>query len=221
MYPIDSFMARIRAELEAAERATDNPDGGAEYMTGLKDRIDRFRPIVRSVIDEIVRPRLNAVAAFFPNAASPRKVEPAHCTWWFGYCERFPASVKLDFSCGHDEDVRSLYVIQELRMTPSFTSYDRFERLTHPLDVVDLKAVTEWVEDRLTAFVHAYLQVEAADRQQRQGLATDPVCHMRIVKDDAAGNLDYRGHRFYFCATGCREEFAADPERFVKIEMEP
>ncbi|MBN8625568.1 MAG: YHS domain-containing protein [Planctomycetes bacterium] len=221
MCSLDSFTARIRAELEAAERASENSDRDAEYMTKLKERTERFRPLIRSIIDGIVRPRLEKVAAFFPNAAPPRKVDPAHCTWWFGYCERFPASVKLDLSCGHDEDVRSLYVIQELRMTPSFTTYDRFERLAQPLDDVDLETVTTWVEDRLTAFVHAYLQLEAADRQQCQGLATDPVCHMRIVKDDAAGHLDYRGHRFYFCAPSCRDEFAADPERFAKIEMEP
>lgn len=105
-------------------------------------------------------------------------------------------------------------------ITPSFTRYDQFDRLEQPLDGVDFEAVTQWVEDRLSAALHAYLHVEETDRSQEQALATDPVCHMRVVKDRAAGYHDYRGRRYYFCATSCRDEFAADPQRYVKLEPE-
>lgn len=220
MSTLEEFRARIRTELDAADRPSVTSSLDVEYMVRLKERTELFRPLAARIISEIILPRVQILASFFANASAPRKVEPLHCTWWFGYCERFPASVKLDFSCGHDEEVRTLHLMEELVMVPSFTRYDRFDRLVQSLDGVDIEVVTKWVEDRLSAFLHAYLHVAVTDRRQNQALATDPVCHMRVVKDDAAESFDYQGHRFYFCAPSCREEFAVDPERFAKLKLD-
>ncbi len=43
----------------------------------------------------------------------------------------------------------------------------------------------------------------------------DPVCGMTISPADAAGQYDYRGQTYYFCATSCLERFRADPESFL------
>ena len=43
----------------------------------------------------------------------------------------------------------------------------------------------------------------------------DPVCEMTITPDDAAGHVDYRGQRYYFCNESCVEQFTADPEKFL------
>jgi len=43
----------------------------------------------------------------------------------------------------------------------------------------------------------------------------DPVCHMDVDPEDAAGKSVYQGRTYYFCAASCRERFDADPEGFL------
>jgi xanthine dehydrogenase accessory factor len=45
--------------------------------------------------------------------------------------------------------------------------------------------------------------------------ATDPVCGMKVRVAAAKWTHDAGGERFYFCCPGCRDRFAADPERFT------
>lgn len=219
MTSIDVFRSLIESILKQANLTIENPVPSSAEMELLLNRLRAYEQASSRILADIIVPRVEVVAGFFPNAGPESRMTRKHCAWWFGYCERFPASVKLDISCGHDEEIRNLYVIQELRMIPSFIRYERYDRLVQPLEKVNIEVVTQWVEDRLTAFVHAYLQLEATDRLQAQALATDPVCHMRMVTDDAAASLDYQGHRFYFCTQSCHDEFAAAPEHFAKIEM--
>lgn len=47
---------------------------------------------------------------------------------------------------------------------------------------------------------------------------TDPVCKMLVIPESAAGQYEYQGKTYYFCAIGCREKFAADPGRFLTGE---
>jgi xanthine dehydrogenase accessory factor len=46
-------------------------------------------------------------------------------------------------------------------------------------------------------------------------VATDLVCGMAVVADDAALHLDHGGTRYWFCGTGCLRAFAADPSAYV------
>jgi Cu+-exporting ATPase len=43
----------------------------------------------------------------------------------------------------------------------------------------------------------------------------DPVCGMTIDPADAVGQVDYRGHTYYFCNESCVERFRADPGAFL------
>ena len=47
---------------------------------------------------------------------------------------------------------------------------------------------------------------------------TDPVCKMLVMPETAAGKYEYQGTTFYFCSIGCRERFAADPDKFLTVE---
>jgi P-type Cu+ transporter len=49
---------------------------------------------------------------------------------------------------------------------------------------------------------------------------TDPVCKMVVTPETAAGKYEYKGKTYYFCAIGCREKFAADPEKFLSADQE-
>ena len=48
------------------------------------------------------------------------------------------------------------------------------------------------------------------------GKAIDPVCGMKIKKKDAAGTSEYKGKTIYFCNKSCKEEFDADPEKYME-----
>jgi adenylate cyclase len=47
-------------------------------------------------------------------------------------------------------------------------------------------------------------------------LAVDPVCHMAVDPERAAGRLMYEGRAYFFCALECAGEFARRPERFAR-----
>jgi YHS domain-containing protein len=48
----------------------------------------------------------------------------------------------------------------------------------------------------------------------------DPVCHMDISPDAAAGRSEYEGKTYYFCAIGCKRDFDEDPAGVLKAEAE-
>ncbi len=46
--------------------------------------------------------------------------------------------------------------------------------------------------------------------------AVDPVCDMTVPKESPPGGVaQHNGATYYFCAPGCREEFAAHPEQYA------
>ena len=47
--------------------------------------------------------------------------------------------------------------------------------------------------------------------------AKDPVCGMSVDPADARFRADHDGRTFSFCSAGCREKFAADPDRYLAI----
>ena len=50
---------------------------------------------------------------------------------------------------------------------------------------------------------------------EMMGKAIDPVCGMRIKKKEAAATSEYKGNTIYFCNKTCKEEFDANPEKYM------
>src|SRR5690349_6216096 len=48
-----------------------------------------------------------------------------------------------------------------------------------------------------------------------KGSYVDPVCGMTVVPETAAGEYEYQGQKYYFCAVGCLNRFKSDPESFL------
>ena len=44
---------------------------------------------------------------------------------------------------------------------------------------------------------------------------TDPVCGMKVDPTTAEHAVDHHGEQFYFCSTGCKGKFLADPDRYI------
>jgi YHS domain-containing protein len=51
-----------------------------------------------------------------------------------------------------------------------------------------------------------------------KAMAKDPVCEMDVKEEEAAATYEYKGKTYYFCAVGCKERFAQDPERYLEKE---
>ena len=46
----------------------------------------------------------------------------------------------------------------------------------------------------------------------------DPVCHMDITIDSAAGSSQHQGQTYYFCARGCKLDFDENPDAVLQAE---
>ena len=53
-------------------------------------------------------------------------------------------------------------------------------------------------------------------KKEVKAMAIDPVCGMEVDEKKAAATYEYKGKKYYFCAVGCKERFAKDPERFLQ-----
>jgi P-type Cu+ transporter len=49
----------------------------------------------------------------------------------------------------------------------------------------------------------------------------DPVCQMIVSPATAAGNFEYHGTTYYFCAVGCLNKFRQNPEKFLNPAAKP
>jgi len=219
MSALSDFAARVDGELRAADGASIAPEQEAAYMAELTSKRQEFERQAERLLVEIVRPRMQIVARKFPNANPARKCEHGHCTWWFGYTERFPASVKIELCVDHDKACENLLLTYELSILPSFAKYERFDRLSLPIAGLDDAAIEVWLEQRLIKFVTTYISLENSDRDQTAALVTDPVCGMRIDRQRAAASAKRSGYDYFFCSTACCAECEADPARYAKMSL--
>src|SRR5690348_2330956 len=56
---------------------------------------------------------------------------------------------------------------------------------------------------------------------QKPAGALDPVCGMTVDPQHAAGEVEYEGHKYYFCSKGCVAKFQADPEKYLHPSAKP
>lgn len=47
-------------------------------------------------------------------------------------------------------------------------------------------------------------------------MSKDPVCGMMVDEKTAAGQSEYRGRTYYFCAAVCKRKFDDDPAKYAK-----
>jgi xanthine dehydrogenase accessory factor len=75
--------------------------------------------------------------------------------------------------------------------------------------------------------LHALAEVVALRRERMianpvpapeamMGFAVDPVCAMTVDTRDASHTAIHDGQTYFFCCSGCREQFVADPARFLR-----
>lgn len=70
-------------------------------------------------------------------------------------------------------------------------------------------------DQRIKDIADRVLWLEDGQFKEMQKMEIDPVCGMSIEREKAAATLEFDGATFYFCASGCRNEFAQRPEKFL------
>jgi Cu+-exporting ATPase len=59
-----------------------------------------------------------------------------------------------------------------------------------------------------------------ADQHHAQARAIDPVCGMTVDPDRTPHRHVHDGQTYYFCAAGCLRKFAAEPEKYLRRQMD-
>lgn len=70
-------------------------------------------------------------------------------------------------------------------------------------------------DQRIKDIADRVLWLEDGHFKEMITMATDPVCGMSLERETAAVKLDVDGRTYFFCAAGCRDEFLANPSRFL------
>ncbi len=73
---------------------------------------------------------------------------------------------------------------------------------------------------RLKEIADRVLWLEDGEFRSMTDMALDPVCGM-VVEREGVPHLRRDGQTYFFCSAQCREEFAADPDRFAGRVLEP
>lgn len=45
--------------------------------------------------------------------------------------------------------------------------------------------------------------------------AQDPVCKMKVDKNETKYSSEYKGVKYYFCSQDCMKNFDKEPERYI------
>ena len=73
-------------------------------MAGLEPRRKRFVEVARRLIVDVIEPRMAVVAGQFVNAQADRNAHEDRSVWWFGFCERFPVTARLEIGVRPQRD---------------------------------------------------------------------------------------------------------------------
>jgi YHS domain-containing protein len=60
------------------------------------------------------------------------------------------------------------------------------------------------------------LRVRDRRQEKEDAMERDVVCGMQVDPTKAAGTSEYNGKTYYFCSTGCKAKFDANPSQYAK-----
>lgn len=208
----------IRSRFAAhQERIRQKNDGLASQMTYRDRPFHFFNEVAERLTRTVLRPRLEKLATFFPNARLV-SMEEAGCHQAicdFKHTDRYPASAHLQIAVRLDGASGRLHLEYRLEIQPVLFEFPTEDRLSMPLGNVDDREVGEWVDRKIGDFVETYLRLELVEAYQSENMVTDPVCKMSINKHHAGATMEHEGWTYYFCVPECQQKFAANPEQYL------
>jgi YHS domain-containing protein len=219
MDDLNKLEQEIRVKLAfATEQRQSEQETDARMMEDRERRREAYQRSARQVMASGIRPRIEKVMAFFPNAL----LSPAEAATESQWCCRFqktadfPASTKLSFLVFPDAEIESVIVTYDLEILPIYFRFQGHDQIVVPIADMLGGPIEAWVDAKLLNFVDTYLQLRTLDQYQLSGQVADPVCGMRINRANAAAHVLHEGRTYYFCRDECRRQFESDPLRYVK-----
>ena len=219
MSTLATFSGRVDILIRESDRKPHWSQAESDrYMAQVATRREHFETVSSHFFTEVVRPRLEVLGSFFTNASMADDGPEGRCACWFGYCERFPATTRVDFAIEHDVSFENVVICYDVWMTPLFFKLNEHDKLNLPFNDVSDAVVAEWVEQRLLEFLESYLRIDRGRDDLDDDVAMDPVCGMRIGRKSAPATQIYSGHPYFFCSHECGAKFAKDPTSYVQVK---
>src|ERR1700745_1221708 len=63
--------------------------------------------------------------------------------------------------------------------------------------------------------IHLSRSLVSNHQRSVTSMQTDPVCGMQVDPQQAAGQSEYQGKTYYFCAPGCKKRFDSNPAQYT------
>ena len=51
-----------------------------------------------------------------------------------------------------------------------------------------------------------------------ENMSMDPICKMKVDEEYAEYVYQYKGKKYFFCATGCKKTFDENPDKYAENE---
>ena len=208
MAAIDPLQERLDAEFSRLQKSV--AEFQKSHLQEYEEREARFAgqftPAVEK-LKEIWRPKLEALVERFKGSV---KVEPKvtpharHAKFSF---ESPLARIGLQFSAGHDTEVRNLTLAYDLEILPIYMEFEKHAELSMPLTAIDENAVAKWLDDRIIGFVRSYLGLQTNEYYLKDHMVEDPVAKVKLPKYAAKATLQHEKKTYYFIGDETFEQF--------------
>jgi YHS domain-containing protein len=217
-HPMTDTKALInRIDQEIAAEVGRQKTGWAELLQANRDRelrLLRYETEAKHII-ELVKPRLDAFIERFTAVVKAEPVVRQHTRAVNLTFAATVAKVTLRFEVFPDRDVNHIRLECTQEIIPVVVRYDKQTVLEFPLGGVQDHAVVEWFDDRIVAFVKAYIALVRQDtllqQQLKDQFVEDPVARIWFPKYLASSTLERDGRTYYFVDEETRREFEKQP----------
>ena len=220
MSGLNELEQRIKEKLaDHQAQAESQKNQLAERMVKVDNRHQQFTVLADQLMNKIVRPRLQKLASFFDNAEMLSADQSGRHTGVcvFKHSVRFPAATRLELGLSRDGQAENLLLLFKLQILPVFFQFPDHDQMIVPLEKVIEEKAAAWFDEKIVAFLDAYLRLETLDQYQADNLVPCPVCGMHLNKLHAPVQMEYQNQAFYFCVENCRKTFAENPSSYLAV----
>jgi len=198
---IDAEFADVQKKIETFQKQAQD-----EFAAREKRYQEQFLPAVKRLVD-VVRPRLQVLVDKFQDKVRVTPLMTEHLRQVTFKIDSRMARIDLTFRVSHDAQVKNLVFDQTLEVLPILLQFDKHSSLTVPLDKIDEAKITQWVDDRIVAFIKTFLAIHQNQYYQKDSLVTDPVAGTEMPRYAAKCTLESGGKTYYFVSEETRREF--------------
>jgi len=185
-------------ELAAGAKQREDVRGKSLDAAKSRDRLLEQFAADCARLQGVWKPRLEAFAKKFGDSVHVTpKVSPTQRDVAMSFRTGL-AAVNLRLVAGAAVESGNLVLDYTLDIVPILMDYERAARLEQPIGKVDAKAVGDWIDDRLIAFLKTYHAMFANEAYLASSMVEDPVAHVRFPKHVAAASIERGGKTVYF-----------------------